>query len=152
MQKKITKCLVSLLFAVLVLGSIGCPQKNLSVEIQPTTAIVEVGQTQQFTAKVTPKNAVVTWSIDEGTSMGTITTNGLYTAPGSLPSPPSATVRVTCVADPNVSATAQVTIVSNTGTTTTTTVPGNTTTTTGNSSTTTTTGTTPDEPTIYLLN
>jgi hypothetical protein len=152
MHKIIIKHLNALLIAILLLVATGCPQKNLSVEIKPETATVVLGQTQLFMAKVTPKNAVITWSIDEGPSSGTITSGGLYTAPVSLPSSPVATVRASCVADPAVSDTALVTIVSNTGTTTTTTVSGNTTTTAGNTSTTTTAGSlTPEEKSIYLL-
>ncbi len=153
MPKKITHCFSTLLVALFMLGTIGCPQKNLTVEIKPKTATVALGQTQQFTAKVTPKTAVIAWSIDQGAASGTITGNGLYTAPISMPSPPVATVRVSCVADPAVSDYAQVTIVANNGTTTTTTVSGTTTTTTGNTSTTTTTagGLTPDEKNIYLI-
>jgi hypothetical protein len=54
----------------------------IAVAISPANASVEVGKTQQYTASVTgTSNTAVTWSIQEGTTGGTITAGGLYTAP-----------------------------------------------------------------------
>ena len=131
--------------AIFLLISSGCNRNKLLVEVTPSTANVEIGQSRQFTAKVKPHNAVVIWSVDEGDAWGTISESGLYTAPALTPSPSIATVRATLVADSTVTDTAQVTIVSDIDTTSTSTIPGNTTTTT------TTGGQLPNEPTIYLM-
>jgi hypothetical protein len=87
------------------------------VTISPTTAQVVTTGRQQFTATVTgTNNRTVTWSVSgrgcSGAACGTVT-NGLYTAPASIPSPPQVTVTATSVADPSKSASAIVTIVAN---------------------------------------
>src|SRR5207302_11185910 len=58
------------------------------VAISPATAVLMTGATQQFTATVSGQaNPTITWSVDGVTggnsSSGTITSAGLYTAPGS---------------------------------------------------------------------
>ena len=86
-------------------------QPDVQVSVSPTAATVALGQSQQFTATVTgTTNTGVTWSVVEGASRGTVSASGLYTAPASLPSPATATVRATSVADPTKSASATVTI------------------------------------------
>ncbi len=67
--------------------------------ILPTSAIVTVGTTQQFTAA-----GATTWSA----SAGTVSASGLYTAPASLPSNTSVSVTAS---GPNGSATAAVSLV-----------------------------------------
>src|SRR6185437_4119566 len=76
------------------------PPPNVTVTLQPATASVPLGQTQQFTATVTgASSSAVNWSVNGvagGNSVaGTISSSGLYTAPQSLPSPSSVTVRAT---------------------------------------------------------
>jgi hypothetical protein len=88
---------------------------GVSVTISPTSANVDVNGTQQFTATVTgSSNTNVTWSVNGvqggNTTVGTVSTSGLYTAPATVPSPPTVTVTVTSVADPTQSAIAMVTI------------------------------------------
>lgn len=84
---------------------------SVSVSVTPATAAVTVSQPQQFGATVTgTPNQAVTWSVDQGSSHGTIDATGLYTAPGTAPSPSTATIRATSVADPGKSGTATVTI------------------------------------------
>ncbi|MCK4411946.1 MAG: Ig-like domain-containing protein [Candidatus Eisenbacteria sp.] len=81
------------------------------VSVSPATASVALGETQQFLAEVTgTANTAVTWAVDNGAAWGTIAAGGLYTAPGALPDPATATVRATSVADPARSATATVTL------------------------------------------
>jgi hypothetical protein len=83
----------------------------VAISISPTSATVGIGQTQQFTATVTgTSNTTVTWSVVEGSSWGSVSSSGLYTASESLPSPATATVRATSVADPSKHADAQVTL------------------------------------------
>lgn len=76
------------------------PPPNVAVTVQPATASVPLGQTQQFTATVTGTSSnAVNWSVNGvvgGSSIaGTISSSGLYTAPQSLPSPSSVTVTAT---------------------------------------------------------
>ena len=78
------------------------------VTINPTSANVSPGATQQFTSTVTGDcNLANTWSVEEGASGGSITSTGLYTAPalgGTFH------VRSTSVADPTMFARATVTV------------------------------------------
>jgi hypothetical protein len=74
-----------------------------------------LGNQLQFTAAVkNSSDATVTWSVNEVTGgaaqMGTITTGGLYTAPGDLPIPANLTVTAISHADVTKSGTAIVTV------------------------------------------
>jgi len=87
---------------------------NETVLISPATATVPLGATQQFAAAVQGStNTVVTWSVNEviggKATVGTISTQGLYTAPAAVPQ--SATVTITAT-DPATGAygTATVTV------------------------------------------
>jgi len=88
---------------------------TINVTIQPTSANLFLGQTQQFQASVTgTTNTGVTWEVN-GTaggsaSTGTISGTGLYTAPEILPSSPSVTVTAVSQADGEASASATVTL------------------------------------------
>lgn len=93
----------------------GTSTQAVSVTISPATATVRLLATQQFTATVTgTSNTSVTWSVGGvaggNATVGTISTSGLYTAPGTLPSPNSVTVTATSAADTSKSASATVTI------------------------------------------
>ena len=88
----------------------------IGISVAPTTATVPAGATQQFTATVeNTADTSVTWKVNDVTggnsTLGTITTSGLYTAP--LSPPPSGTVTVTAasVVNPVRTASATVTIV-----------------------------------------
>jgi hypothetical protein len=89
---------------------------EVSVAISPTSASMTIGSRQQFTATVTgaEKSTSVVWSVNGinggSVALGTISSGGLYTAPGKMPSPASVTVRATSAADPTKSAQATVTI------------------------------------------
>lgn len=92
------------------------PPPVVSVDLQPPTANVQVGLTQQFTATVSnAANTSVTWLLSgagcAGAACGSISASGLYTAPASVPNPASVTVTATSVQDPTKSDTAVVTIV-----------------------------------------
>ncbi|MFN7918986.1 MAG: DUF1800 family protein [Bryobacteraceae bacterium] len=79
----------------------------VTVSVSPASASVTIGATQQFTATVGGSaNTGVTWSA----TAGSISASGLFTAPASVPNPATVTVKATSMADPNVSATASVTI------------------------------------------
>ncbi len=98
-------------------GSPGSPPSppQIAVTISPTTASVPINTTQQFTDTVTgTSNTAVTWSVNGVTggnsTVGTILSTGLFTAPGAVPSPATVTVTVTSQADTSKSASASVTI------------------------------------------
>jgi hypothetical protein len=89
---------------------------SVSVTVTPATAQVSTGAQQQFSAKVNgATNTAVTWRVSgagcSGSTCGTISGTGLYTAPASLPSPAAVTVTATSVADPAQSGSGTVTIV-----------------------------------------
>ena len=77
---------------------------RISLTVSPTTTMLAPLGTRQFTATVEgTNNTAVTWSVNGvvggNSSVGTITTAGLYTAPLS---PGSYTVTATSVALPNL--------------------------------------------------
>jgi len=91
------------------------PPPTVSVAVSPTQAALQVGKTQQFTSSVSgSSDTSVTWSVNGVTggnsTVGTISTAGLYTAPSAVPSGSSVNVKATSAADTTKSATAAVTI------------------------------------------
>ena len=83
--------------------------QSVAVSVSSSSSNVLLGNTQQVTATVTgASNTSVSWSVN-GTpggdsTLGTISTTGLYTAPQVLPSPASVTIRATSQADPSMTA------------------------------------------------
>src|SRR3989449_35826 len=66
------------------------PATSVSVSISPASASMQVGQSQQFTATVSgTTNTAVNWLVNGGlggnSTVGTISSAGLYTAPSSVP-------------------------------------------------------------------
>ena len=87
----------------------------VGISVGPSTATVSPSATQQFNANVTNAiNTAVTWSLSgtgcTGNGCGTISPQGLYTAPSATGSPLTVTVTATSVADNSKSATATVTV------------------------------------------
>ncbi|HEY2470684.1 MAG TPA: DUF2341 domain-containing protein, partial [Terracidiphilus sp.] len=83
---------------------------GVTVSVNPSNATVHAGQQQQFTAIVSGTgNTAVNWSISPG-GVGTITSAGLYTAPGTIGSQQTVTVTATSQADPTKSASAILTL------------------------------------------
>jgi hypothetical protein len=79
----------------------------LLVSLTPATADVSGGQTQQFTTGITgTSNQRVTWSIQPG--VGTIDSNGLYTAPPTVLTAQNVTVTAQSIVAQTSRATAQV--------------------------------------------
>ena len=77
--------------------------------LAPTTANLTISQTQQFTPTVSnTTNTAVTWNVTP--NLGTISSSGLYTAPGSIASQQPVTVTATSAADTTKSASATVTL------------------------------------------
>lgn len=96
-------------------ATITLTQPVTSVTVTPATASVQTGTTRQFTASViNAANQTVTWTVNNvaggNSTVGTISTAGLYTAPANIPNPAKVTVKATSVAVPAASATAAVTI------------------------------------------
>lgn len=92
-------------------GSGSTPPPQVFVAVSPVTTTVSVAHTQQFTATVTgATNTAVTWSVAGGSSNGTISMVGLYTAPASVPNPAKVTVTATSQADSSKFASATVTV------------------------------------------
>ena len=89
------------------------PPLPASISISPTSASLRTSAAQRFTATMSPANSQVSWDVN-GTlggdsTMGTISSSGLYRAPASLPSVP-VVVRVSSQADPSKAAVANVVV------------------------------------------
>jgi len=87
---------------------------GVNVTISPTSITLAPGATQQFTATVTgTTNTSVTWAVDGlfsgNTTVGTISTSGLYTAPSSSG---THTITATSAADSTKTGAASVTVTS----------------------------------------
>ena len=110
---------VGLVFLAIILfvsscggGSATAPSSLITVKVTAPKTTVVVGQTLTFTATVTgTTNTAVTWSVSGGASNGTISTTGVYTAPPTVPNPPTVTVTAISQADPTKSGSATVTVV-----------------------------------------
>ena len=91
------------------------PPAPIDVSVTPAAASVQTSGRQTFTATVTnTTNKAVTWQVNGitggNTSVGTISTTGVYTAPATVPSPAKVTVTAVSVADPTRSGSARVTV------------------------------------------
>jgi trimeric autotransporter adhesin len=83
---------------------------SVQVNVTPGSATLLPSESQQFSAAVqNASNTSVTWSINPS-SLGSITANGLYTAPSSIAYSQSVTVTATSNADNTASASAYVTL------------------------------------------
>ena len=95
-----------------VYGLVANTPPGVSIWLGPASVTLPAdGQQQQFTATVAgTSNTAVTWSMSP--SLGTLTANGLYTAPypGTISSSQTVTITATSVADPTKSANATVTL------------------------------------------
>src|SRR3989441_8521383 len=112
----VAPCVLSFVLAGCA-GSTSSPPAQVSITILPASASVAVGQTQQFTASVSgTSNTGVTWAVNGtiggSSTVGTISSNGLYTAPNTPPNPTTVTVTATSTANTSKSASASVTITS----------------------------------------
>jgi hypothetical protein len=104
--------LISLVCVVIFAGcKSGTAGKVISVGVSPTGVNVVTGTTLQFTATVADTaNQAVNWSVAGGGGNGTISSTGLYTAPGTVPSPAQVTVTAVSQKDTTKSASAAVTV------------------------------------------
>lgn len=88
----------------------------VAVSVTPATASVTVGMTQMFTAAVTGSaNMAVNWSVNGvaggNSTVGMISSSGVYTAPMTVPTPATVTVTAVSSVDSTKSGSAQVTVV-----------------------------------------
>jgi hypothetical protein len=95
-------------------ASVSVKPLSVSVSISPLNASVQVGQSQQFSATVSgASSGVVNWLVSGvlggNSTVGTISTTGLYVAPQSVPTGP-VTVTARSVSNPTSSASASVTV------------------------------------------
>jgi hypothetical protein len=103
----------------LAIAGCGSATKAL-VTITPNAPTVLIGTSLQFSASVTGVSSTsVTWGVSQGnettiiggnSTIGTINTNGLYTAPATVPSPVTVKITATSTANTNDFGTATVTI------------------------------------------
>jgi len=91
------------------------PPPSITVVVTPPSANIRTGDNLAFTAAVSgTTNTSVTWSVN-GTAggsatLGTVTPNGDYIAPSSLPNPNTITIRATSVADSSAAGTSSVSL------------------------------------------
>jgi len=86
----------------------GAPTQPVAVTVSPSTATVPAGGSKGFAAAVTGStNLSVTWSVQPGSSCGSISAAGVYTAP---PAGATCTVVATSTADTTKSGSAVVTV------------------------------------------
>jgi len=95
---------------IVVNGSLSVPVTvDPPITIAPAQATLTASQTRQFISVVSnPANPAVTWQLNP--PLGTIATDGLYTAPASLSAAQTTTLTATSVADPTLTASAQITL------------------------------------------
>jgi hypothetical protein len=109
------------LFAIGACGYAGTPPKpSVAVTVQPTSALVALGATQQFQAAVTGStDTAVEWDVNgiaNGNAIsGTASAAGLYTDPAVMPNPASVTVTAISQVNPGDHASAVLTLQSGIG-------------------------------------
>lgn len=114
-----------LIFLALIFVYAGCsstgtknaqpPPPGITVSITPTAASVRLGATQPFSATVSgTTNESVRWTVNGvaggNATVGTITTNGAYSAPSTLPAPNSIVIEAVSAADSISNASSDVTL------------------------------------------
>ncbi len=89
----------------------------VTVTVSPLSASVQLGQALQFTATVQNSGVTtVTWKVNGiaggNSTVGTISSTGLYTAPSAMPSPAAVTVQASSTAAPSATGSASLTLTS----------------------------------------
>jgi hypothetical protein len=91
------------------------PPPEITVSVTPTAANVRAGATQPFTAAVAgTTNKSVIWSVNGivtgNATTGTISSDGVYTAPATVPNPNAITVEAVSAAEASATALSEVTV------------------------------------------
>jgi hypothetical protein len=90
-------------------GSQSSTSSTISVSVTPQSSSLEASGTVQLNASVTgSSNQSVTWSLSS--NIGSISSSGLYTAPSTISTQQTVTVKATSAADSTKSATATITL------------------------------------------
>jgi DNA-binding beta-propeller fold protein YncE len=94
---------------------------GIRITITPANATIGTGETFNFVANVSNPGCNqsvagntclnVTWSVPTTAGVGSIDANGVYTAPGTAPSPSTVTITATSAVDTAITATASITVV-----------------------------------------
>ena len=89
---------------------------KIVVQVTPNTSpmVMQVDKTAQFTATVNSPDTAVVWQVNGTTggnsTIGTVSTSGLYTAPASVPNPDTVTLTVVAHVDSTASTSIQIQI------------------------------------------
>ncbi len=91
------------------------PAATVSVSVSPLSASVQTGGSQQFSATVTGStNTSVTWTVNGvsggNSTVGQVSSNGLYAAPAAVPGTNPVTIAAVSQADPTKSGSASIQI------------------------------------------
>ena len=91
------------------------PPPAVTVTLSAVSADVRLGSTDQVTPSVTgSSNHNVNWFVNDiaggNSSVGTISSSGLYAAPSTMPNPGTATIKAVSAADSSATATSTLTI------------------------------------------
>jgi hypothetical protein len=122
--KKVSAAALARLLVVMAGGMLlaGCGASSTGtfiplpvVTISPATASVQAGAPLQFSATVvSPTSTTITWAVNNilggNSTLGTVSSTGLYTAPVAVPTPPTVTVTATSSAETHPFGSALVTI------------------------------------------
>jgi len=97
---------------------VACSNANIIVSVTPSFATVAPNATQQFTATVqNTTDVAVTWQVNGTTggsaTAGTISVEGLYTAPTAPPATGTVVITAVSVDDPSKSGSASISVFSN---------------------------------------
>lgn len=120
MQARLASLIGALVTAAMLTscGATVVSNSGLTIVVNPNAVTVVTSGSQQFSAEVPNSNPLsqvfVTWTVNGtpggNSTVGTISTFGVYTAPANIPSPNTVTVTATSAADPSKTASATVTI------------------------------------------
>src|SRR5260370_19133372 len=114
-----TRTVLTMAFLVEGVWTLGCgtgsappppPPLLIEVTVKPATGSLVLGGQATFTATVTNTvDTVVSWGVNGvpngNTTLGTITSAGVYTAPANLPSPATVQITANSNAEPSRSGT-----------------------------------------------
>ncbi len=115
-MKRCTLWIVLVMAGAFLMGcGKGASTPSVTVSVSPGSATVILNNSQQFVATVTgATDTTVKWAVNDvvggDAKVGMISTSGLYTAPSTLPSPATVTIKATSNANSNVSGAAMVTL------------------------------------------
>ncbi len=106
---------LALIVPLIACGGGGGNNNPPSITVTPATVNVQEGATAAFTANVmNSSNTAVTWQVNGvtggNTTVGTIDSTGLYTAPAAIPNPATVTITAVLQADSTVTGNAIATI------------------------------------------